>query len=179
MPYSITYSTRNSTIIFYFSWHPLWICYDVRCVHFTVPSSRRDALFYLRAQMCTHSATHSSKRFKPLSTIILLCQGYCWIGKNTNKELNCVMLMVLVIRRSSNLKFQFVFDFNECLWAIFSLLSFKIFGFILGLGLYILLLIFWHRWPEVTFYHSYLPMNKKLECKDHQINSKMLRRIFS
>ena len=37
------------------------------------------------------------------------------LEKNTNKEFNCVMLKVLVIRRSNTLKFQFVFGFNECL----------------------------------------------------------------
>ena len=31
--------------------------------------------------ICTHSATHSSERFKPLSVVELICQGYCWIGK--------------------------------------------------------------------------------------------------
>ena len=37
----------------------------------------------------THSAAHSSKRFKPLCAITLLCQGYCCIGKNTIEEFNC------------------------------------------------------------------------------------------
>ena len=68
-----------------------------------------------------YSAEHSLKRFKPLSDIILLCQGYCWTGKNINKEFSCVM--VFIMRPSSTLKLQFIFDFNECLWAIFSLLN--------------------------------------------------------
>ena len=33
--------------------------------------------------------------------------------------------MVLIVRPSSTLKFQFVFGFNECLWEIFSLLNFE------------------------------------------------------
>ena len=66
---------------------------------------------------CTHSAAHSSKRFKPLSDMIWLWQGYWWIWKNTNKEFSCVM--VFIMRPSST--FQFVFGFNEGLCAIFSL----------------------------------------------------------
>ena len=107
-------------------WRPLWICYGARCVHFTVPSGRKGAVFFLGA---AHSAAHSSKRFKPLSTIILLCQCYCWIEKNTS---NCVM--VLIIRPGSTLKFQFVIGFNEWLWAIFFLLSFQNFWFYIYLG---------------------------------------------
>ena len=80
---------------------------------------------------CTNSAAYSSKRFKLLSAIILLCQGYCWIGKNTNKKFNWIM--VLIIKTGSTLMFEFVFGFNECLWAIISLL---IFGFIYGLLLH-------------------------------------------
>ena len=34
---------------------------------------------------CRHSATHLSKRFKPLSATILLWQDHCWIAKNRNK----------------------------------------------------------------------------------------------
>ena len=51
-----------------------------------------------------YSAVHSSKRFKPFSAIMLLCQGYCWIRKNTNKEFNCVMM--LIIRLSTILQLQ-------------------------------------------------------------------------
>ena len=44
----------------YFSLHPLWICYAARCVHFTVPSGRRGALFFLREQMYASSSTFIS-----------------------------------------------------------------------------------------------------------------------
>ena len=67
-----------------------------------------------------------------LYDIMLLCQSCRWIGKNTNKEFSCVM--VLIVRPSSILKFQFVFGLNECLWALFSLLNFKKFLFYIWVG---------------------------------------------
>ena len=67
---------------------------------------------------CTYLAAHSSKRFKPLSDIIWLCQGYWWIGKNTNKvQFTCVMVFIM----RPNSTFIFIGGFNEYLWAIFSL----------------------------------------------------------
>ena len=73
-----------------------------------------------------------------MSAIILLCLGYCWIETN-----NCVM--VLIIRPGSTLKFQFVFSFNQCLWANFFLLSFE------DIWIYIWVVVVWllilrHRW---------------------------------
>ena len=56
---------------FYFSLHPLRICYDGRSVHFTVPSGRRDALFFLWEQMYTYGSTFI-KKIKPF-VIILVC----------------------------------------------------------------------------------------------------------
>ena len=35
------------------------------------------------------------KKIKSLPATILLRQGYCWIGKNTNKEFNCVMMLII------------------------------------------------------------------------------------
>ena len=121
-------------------------------------------------QWCIHSATHSSRRLKPLSLIILPSQGYCWIGKSTNKKMtSCVM--VLITRPSSTLKFQFVFGFNEYLWAIFLLLSFENFWF------YILEGTFYFT-TQMTLSHLLpMPINKNIECNDHQIYSKMLRKI--
>ena len=49
----------------YFSLHPLWICYAARCVHFTVPSGRRGALFFLWEQMYTSGSTFI-KKIKPV-----------------------------------------------------------------------------------------------------------------
>ena len=120
----------------------------------------------------THSATHSSKRFKPLSDIMLLSQGCCWIEKNTSKEFSCVM--VFRMKSSSFLKFQFVFGFNECLWAVFSLLNFEHFWFYIWVVV-VWLLILWHKWLQVTSYPN--SMNKKFECEDHQKYSRMLRKI--
>ena len=98
--------------------------------------------------------------------IMLLCQGCCWIGKNTNKKFSCVM--VLIMRPTSTLKFQFVFGFNECLWEIFSLLNFENFWFYIWVVVvYLWLLILQHKWLQVTSYP--MPMNKNLGCKDHQI----------
>ena len=122
---------------------------------------------------CTHSAAQSIKRFKLLSPIKLLCQGYCWIEKNTNNR-----FMVLIIKPGSTLKFQFVFSFNKCLWAFFFLLSFENFW------IYIWVVVVWllslrHRWLyfKSPLTRRSMPMNKKLECKDQQIYSKMLRKI--
>ena len=70
-----------------------------------------------------------------MSDIILLCQGYSQTGKNTNKKFSCVM--VLIMTASSSLNFQFVYCFNECLWAIFSLLNFENFW------LYIWVVVVW------------------------------------
>ena len=70
----------NITIFVYISWGPLRICYSARCVHFTLLLGRRGTLFFMKGQWCT--SVYSSKRFKPFSAIILLCEGYCLVGKN-------------------------------------------------------------------------------------------------
>ena len=86
MSYSITFSTKILTLAI----APfLFISVDVLCKFAMVPGEY--ILLFPQEEAVhrfTHSAAHSSKRFKPLSTIILLCQGYCRIGKNTNKEFN-------------------------------------------------------------------------------------------
>ena len=70
-----------------------------------VPSGKSDALYSLRGR-CTYSAAHSSKIFK--SVIVLLCQGCCWIGKNTYKEFNRV-IMLTIRPRNKNLAIPFSF----------------------------------------------------------------------
>ena len=85
-------------------------------------------------------------------------------------------VMVFILIRNSTLKFQFVFGFNECLLTIFFLLNLKISGFIFGLWLHGFLILR-HKWLQVTSLYPIMPMNKKLECKEHQIYSKMLRKI--
>ena len=98
--------------------------------------------------------------------IMLLCQGCCFIRKNTKKIFSS--FIVPIMRPSSTLKFQFVFDFNECLWKIFSLLNFKnCWSYIWVVIVDIWLSILWHKWLQVTSYH--MSMNKKLKDKGHQI----------
>ena len=58
--------------------------------------------------------------------------------------------MPLIIRPISTLKFQFIFGFSECLWAIFSLSSFEKFWFYVCVVLY----KFWF-YDTVTLSHSY------------------------
>ena len=53
-----------STLVSYFSLHPLRICYAARCVHITIPSGRRGALFFLWEQMYTSGSTFI-KKIKP------------------------------------------------------------------------------------------------------------------
>ena len=107
---------------------------------------------------------HIHQKYFNLCHIMLLCQS-CWIGKNTNNKFSCVM--VLIVRPSSNLKFQFVFGFIECLWEIFSLLNFETFWFYIWiLVIYFWLLILRYKWLQVTSY--LMPMNKKTEYKDQK-----------
>ena len=79
--------------------------------------------------------------------------------KNPNKEFSCVM--VFIMRPSST--FQFNFGFNE-------FLIWENFWFYIWVML-VSFLILRHKWLRVTSYP--MPMNKNLECKDHQIYSKM------
>ena len=73
----------------------------------------------------TQSTAYSSKKLKPLLTSItmprLLLNSE--LKKNIKKEFS--YMMVFLIRPRSTFKFEFVFGWNECLWAIFSLLSFE------------------------------------------------------
>ena len=146
----------NSTIFVYFSWRPLWNGYGARCVHFIVPSGKRGTLFFLRAQMyrCTHSAPHSSKRFKPLSEIMWLWQGYWRIEKKHKRGIQ-LCYVVFTVRPSNT--FQFVFGFNECLWVIFSLEN----SWLCIWVVVVWILILWHKWLRATSY--LMSMNKKLD----------------
>ena len=47
-----------------FQFASLWICYAVKCVHFTVPSGRKNALFFLQKQEA-HSGSTFIKKIKP------------------------------------------------------------------------------------------------------------------
>ena len=153
-----------------FSWCRLWICYGVRCVHIFVPLGKRSTLFFLRAQMYTFSSTVNKK----IQTFVWhhITKPRLLLNSNINKEFGCIM--VFTIKASNTLKFQFVFFFNECLWAIYSLLSFENFWFYIWVVV-VWLLILRQNWLQVTSY--LILMNKKSECKDHQIHSKMLKKI--
>ena len=155
-------------------WRPLWICYGARCVHSIIPSRRRGN-YSSWGHRCTHSELHSSKRFKPLSDMIWLCQGYWWIAKNTKEEFSCVMVFIM----RPNHTFIFVSGFNECLWTSFFLTQFNLRKFlVLYLGCGCMIFDFTTQMISSHFLpHADEKKKKKLECKDHQIYSKMLRKI--
>ena len=93
MSYSITCSTKILTLAI----APLlFILVDVLREFAMVPgvyillSPQEEEVHYSSwGHRSTHSAAHSSKRFKPLSAIILLWEGSCWIGKNKQGILLC------------------------------------------------------------------------------------------
>ena len=153
MPHSITCSTKILTltinpflfrfvgIIHEFSMVPgVYILYcPLRKKRFTFLSEGTN----VRIQQRIHQKNLN------LCYIMLLCQGCCWIGKNTNKKFSCVM--VLIVRPSSTLKFQFVFGFNECLWQIFSLINFENFWFYIWIVVvYLWHLILQYKWLQVN-----------------------------
>ena len=93
MSYSITCSTKILTLAI----APLlFILVDVLREFAMVPgvyillSPQEEEVHYSSwGHRSTHSAAHSSKKFKPLSAIILLWEGSCWIGKNKQGILLC------------------------------------------------------------------------------------------
>ena len=111
----------------------------------------------------THSEIHSWKKFKLFLPLFYYAKVIVELEKHKQgiKELNCAMLMVLVIWWSSTSKFQFVFGFKECLSNLFLNNFWKIFGFILELGLYDMTFDFL---TQMTWSHllPLMPMNKKL-----------------
>ena len=79
---------------------------SARCANFVVPSEEEVRYFPEGADVYTHSTTHSLKRFKPLSDVILLCKKH---------KQGIQLCYVFIMRPSKTLKFQFVFGFNKCL----------------------------------------------------------------
>ena len=81
MPYSITCSTKILPLaiapFLFISWHPLRICYGVSGVYILLSPQEEEVHSSSWGHRCTDTAVHSTKRFKPLSVIILPCQGYC------------------------------------------------------------------------------------------------------
>ena len=135
MSYSITCSTKILTLAI----APfLFISIGVLCEFAMVPGvyvllfpHEEEVHSSSWGDKCAHLAAYSSKRLKPLSAIILIYQGYCWIEKNTNKEvIRVIMLIIALIVALCNIFFilfyffLFFLGFNECLWAIFCLSSF-------------------------------------------------------
>ena len=143
----------------------------------TITNTEEEVLYSSWVHRCTYSAGHSSKRFKSFPDIMLLCQGCCWVGKNTNKEFSCCcfFFLLIIIRPSSTFNFWSVFGFNEYLSGILSLMNVESFWFHVWVVV-ARLLILQHKWPQVTFWP--MSKNKKLEFKDHQIHFKMLRKIL-
>ena len=90
MPYSITCFNKILTLAI----APfLFILVGILCEFAMVPGAyillspqEEEMHFYTWGHRCTHSETHLWKRFKSFSTIILLYQGYCWIGKTQTKN---------------------------------------------------------------------------------------------
>ena len=60
---------------------------------------------------CTHSAAHSSKRFKSLFTSCYYAKVVVDLEKSS-KKFSCVIVLIM---RQRILKFQFVFSFNQYL----------------------------------------------------------------
>ena len=100
MPSNIICSTKIFTLVvpsFLFIWVGVLCKFAVVPGVYTLLSPEEEEVHYFCwRRRCTHSTVHSSKRFKPLSDIILLSQGYCWIGKNINKEFNCLLVFIMI-----------------------------------------------------------------------------------
>ena len=81
MPYSIICCTKILTLAITSF---LFILVDVLCQFALVPgryillsTQEEEVHSSYWGHKCTHAAAHLSKRFKPLSDITWLCQGYC------------------------------------------------------------------------------------------------------
>ena len=166
MPYSITCSTKILTLAiapFLFIFISIICEFTMVSGRYILLSSQKEEVHYsFWGHRCTHSAAYSSKRFKSLLHHIKVVVE---MEKNTNKKFSC--FMVLILRPSSTLKFQFASGVNECFWEFFSLLFLKNSGFIFELWLFIY--DFWFY--DTTNFKSpltHMRMNKKPECKDHQ-----------
>ena len=121
---------------------------------------------------CTRSAARSLERFKPLSVIILLWQGHCCIGKNTKQGIQLCLwcLKSAHIALSNSYLFLVLMNVPEQ----FFLIKYEKFLLLyLGCGC-----INFNFMTQINLPHLLpMPMNKRLECKDHQIYSKILRKI--
>ena len=158
----------------YFSWHPLSVSEFVceRSVHFTIPSGWRGACFFLREQIYRFSNIFIKKVSTFVRHFIIMARSLLNWKKDTNNEFNCAC-------GASNVTKQH-FEIPICFWFQLMSLSNLLFKFgkflvwYLGCGC-----MTFNFTAQITLSHL-LPMliNKKLECKDYQLCSKMLRKIY-
>ena len=112
----------------------------------------------LRKKRCTllykgtdvHIQQHIHQKYLNLC-LLLHYYGKVIVELEKTQTRNSTVFIVLIIWPISTLKFLFVFGFNEYLWAVFSLLSFKNFWFCICVVV-VLLLILRHIWLYVTSY---------------------------
>ena len=175
MPYSITCSIKILTFaiapFLFSSCRPLWMCYDAKGVHFTVPPRKKRCILLPGGTDVHIQQQIHLKKLKPLSFIILLCQDYCCIEKDTGN-----LCHDAYNQTSKYFEVPICFGFNESLWEIFSLLSFENFWISIWVVV-VWRLILRHRLLYFKSHLTLMPMNKKLDCKNHQNYSKILRKI--
>ena len=116
---------------------------------------------------CTYSAAHSSKIFKSLSITVLLCQGYCWIGKYTNEAFN--RAITLIIRpRNKHFAIPFFLFWSISLSNLFLITFLKLLAIHFGMvANTISISVMWT--DDFWFY---------ITDEGHQLYSKMSRKIF-
>ena len=175
MPYSITCSTKILTLAI----APfLFIFISIICEFTMVPgryillSSQKEEVHYsFWGHRCTHSVAYSTKRFKSLLHHVKVVVE---MEKNTNKKFSC--FMVLILRPSSTLKFQFASGVNECFWEFFSLLFWKIQVLYLSCGCLYMTFDFM---TQLTSSHLLLTCGwiKNLSAKITNTYCEMLRKI--
>ena len=116
-----------------------------RCVHFTVPFRKKRSTL-LPKGTDLHIQQHIYQKDLNLCLPLYYYAKVIVELEQTQTRSNCVI--VLMIKPSSTFKFKCVFGFNECLWAIFSLLNFENFWFYIR-DLVLWLLVLWQRWLHV------------------------------
>ena len=106
----INFPLKYSTTFVSFSQHPWSICCAGRCIHFTVPSGTRGALFFLRGQIYISGSTFIKKFEHFVSLYIVACldntsnkpdckiTGSLWAPLVQNqKDFNCIMVVILIL----------------------------------------------------------------------------------
>ena len=142
----------------------LGVCCGASCVHFTVLSRKRGVLFFLPEGKNLH--IQQLIHHEDLNLCLpLYCYGKVIVELEETQTRNSTGFMVLVIWPNRTLKFLFDFRFNECLWAIFSLVILENFWFLIW---FVVVWLLYNFTAQITLpYFLLMPMNKKLQCKDH------------